>query len=246
MSKNVLLCALGIVLGFAVGFFITNAVTRPGAYVASPRPAASDGTAGPLKPEQMGGDLPPGHPSVDGGAQSDAPASAASTSSEAQTAMDKADRSPKDFQAQVEAAQVFYGLRDYDKATLYLDRALSIKGNDFDALVLMGNTKYDDKDFAGAATFYERALAAKPDSPDVRTDLGNTYFNRGDYDRAIEEYRKSVAHDPNHLNSWRNIAAAALQKGDKAAATEAVEQLARLAPQSEETESFRQQLARMP
>ncbi|MDT5155999.1 MAG: hypothetical protein QOH51_356 [Acidobacteriota bacterium] len=246
MSKNVLLCALGIILGFAVGFFITNAVTKPVASVASTRPASSNGTAGPLKPEEMGGALPPGHPAVDDGAQSDAPASAASTAPEAQAAMDKADRNPKDFQAQATAAQVFYGLHDYQKATLYLDRALAIKGNDFDALVLMGNTKYDDKDFSGAATFYERALAAKPDSPDVRTDLGNTFFNRGDYDRAIAEYRKSVAHDPNHLNSWRNIAAAALQKGDKATASEAIEQLARIAPQSEETESFRQKLARMP
>jgi tetratricopeptide (TPR) repeat protein len=245
MSKNALLCALGVVLGFVVGFFITNAVTKPGAQVASKRPA-SDAAAGPLRPEQMGGQLPPGHPSVEGGAETDGASTAAATSAEAQSAMDRADRSPKDFQAQVDAAQVFYGLHDYDKATLYLNRALAIKGNDFDALVLLGNTKYDDKDFAGAATFYERALAVKPDTPDVRTDLGNTYFNRGDYDHAIAEYRKSVAHDPNHLNSWRNIAAAALQKGDKAAATEAIEQLSRLAPQSEETESYRQRLARMP
>jgi tetratricopeptide (TPR) repeat protein len=247
MSKNVLLCALGIVLGFALGFFITNAVTNPGARVASSTRPASDGAAGPLRPEQMGGQLPPGHPAVDGGdAESEGNASAAATSAEAQTAMDKADRTPKDFQAQVDAAQVFYGLHDFGKAALYLERALAIKGNDFDTLVLMGNTKYDDKDFAGAATFYERALAVKPDSPDVRTDLGNTYFNRSDYDRAIAEYRQSVAHDPNHLNSWRNIAAAALQKGDKATAAEAVEQLSRLAPQSEETEAYRQRLAKMP
>lgn len=243
MSKNLLLCVLGIFLGFIVGFLITNAITKPGAQVAQARPAAAGGgEARALGPEQLGGELPPGHPEVPGGGAG----TAASTSAEAQGAMDKADRAPKDFQAQLEAARVFYDLHDYDKAALYADRALKIKGNDFDALVMMGNVRYDAQDFASAQTFYERALAVKPDSPDVRTDLGNTYFNRGDLDRAAVEYRKSVGIDPNHLNSWRNIAAVAFQKGDKASATEAVEQLTRLAPQSPETETFRRKLAELP
>ena len=243
MSKNLIYCVAGVVLGFAVGFFITNAVTKPGAPAAAAARTSPDGAAGPLRPEQVGGDLPPGHPDVNGGANAGA---AASTPAEAQTATDKADRAPKDFQAQFDAARVFYELHDYPKAAVYLERALAIKGNDFDALVLMGNAKYDAQDFASAETFYQRALAVKPGSPDVQTDLGNTYFNRGDYDRALAEYRKSVAQDPNHVNSWRNIAAAAFQKGDKAAAAEAVEQLSRLSPQSEELPAYRQKLSQMP
>ncbi|HEX3558142.1 MAG TPA: tetratricopeptide repeat protein [Pyrinomonadaceae bacterium] len=245
MSKNILFCALGIILGFFLGFFIINAITRPGAQVSAAR-ASTGGVAVPLKPEQMNGQLPPGHPDI-AGAAGDAPAStAASTSAEAQAAMDKADRGPKDFDAQAQAGRVFYGLQDYDKAALYLSRALAIKGNDFDTLALLGDVKYDAQDFASAATLYERALAIKPGSPDVRTDLGNTYFNRKDYDRAIAEYRKSIAIDPNHLNSWKNIAAAALQKGDRATATEAVSKLSQLDPQSPETQAYRQKLAEMP
>lgn len=243
MSKNLLLCALGVVLGFLVGFLITNAITKPVPQSAQARPSTGGGgSARPLGPDQMGGELPAGHPEIPGGGAG----SAASTSAEAQGAMDKADRAPKDFRAQLDAARVFYDLRDYDKAALYADRALKIKGGDYDALVLMGNTKYDAQDFAAAQTFYERALAVRSDSPDVRTDLGNTFFNRGDYDRAIAEYRKSVQLDPAHVNSWRNIAAASFQKGDKATAAEAVEQLTRLAPQSPETETFRRQLSQMP
>jgi tetratricopeptide (TPR) repeat protein len=247
MSKNFTLCAAGLVIGFVVGFFITNAVTKPVAVGAPASRAAAGGDARPLRPEQMDEQLPPGHPAVEGeGADGGGAGSPASTSAEAQAAMDKADRSPQDFAAQTEAARVFYGLHDYDKAALYAERALKLKGGDFDALVLMGNTRYDAKDFAAAQTFYERALAVKPASPDVRTDLGNTFFNRGEYERAVAEYRKSVALDPDHVNSWRNIAAAALQKGDKAAAEEAVTQLSRLAPQSPETEAYRQRLAQMP
>jgi Flp pilus assembly protein TadD len=250
MSKNVLLCILGVVIGFVAGFFIANSITRPGAQVAAARSTPSSefssGAAGPLKPEQMSGDLPPGHPTVGDETGGQSPSTAASTSADAQAAMDKADRSPKDFQAQFDAGKTFYQHQDYDKAALYLTRSLAIKGKDFDALVLAGNTKYDDKDFAGAANFYERALAVKPNSPDVRADLGNTYFNRKDFDRAIAEYRKAIALAPDHINSWKNIAAAAFQKRDKATATEAVEKLSALAPQSEEIEALRQQLAQMP
>jgi len=243
MSKNLLFCALGILLGFIVGFLFTNSITKPVTQAAAARTApAGGGEARPLGPDEAGGELPPGHPEVPGAGGG----TAASTSADAQGAMDKADRAPKDFQAQFEAARVFYDLKDYGKAALYLDRALKLKGSDFDALVMMGNTRYDAQDFAAAAEFYERALAVKPDSADVRTDLGNTYFNRKDFDRAIAEYRKSVRIDPNHLNSWRNIAAASIEKGDKASASEAVEQLTRLAPQSTQTEAFRRKLAELP
>ena len=244
MSRNVLTCAVGTVLGFVLGFFITNAVTKPGAPGASAR-ATSDAQAGPLRPEQVEGDLPPGHPDVDSGGAETGGGSAASVSAAAQTAMDKADRAPGDFGAQLDAARVFYQQRDYERAALYGGRALAVKSDDFDALTLVGNARYDAQDFAAAAGFYERALALRPDSPDVRTDLGNTYFNRKDYDRAVAEYRKSVALDPNHLNSWKNMAAAAVQKRDKALLTEAVEHLSNLAPQSEETEAYRQKLSEL-
>lgn len=248
MSKNFLICALGIALGFVLGFFITNAVAPPPAPASSTSArAAADSQAGPLRPEQVSGELPQGHPPVgDDAGDADEGGSAASTSSEAQAAMDKADRAPKEFQPQLDAARVFYGLHDYDKAALYGNRALALKSNDLDALTLLGNAKYDARDFEAAATFYERALAVRPDSADVRTDLGNTYFNRGDYDRAVAEYRKSVKIDPDHLNSWKNLAAAALRKRDKALLSEAVEQLSRIAPQSEDAESYRQQLSQMP
>lgn len=242
MSKNVLFCAVGLALGFVIGFFIANAITRPAAPVAAPR-ASSDGVARPLDPSQTSGELPPGHPDVGGGG-SIGSGSPASTSAEAQAAMDKADRSPQDFEAQVGAANVFYRMGDYGKSALYFERALKLKPKDFGALVGMGNAKYDADDFTAAAGFYERALAVKPDSPDVRTDYGNTFFMRQppDYARAIAEYRKSVAIDPNHVNSWKNVAAAALRLKDREVAGEAIEKLAALDPQNPDLPALRQSL----
>jgi len=251
MSKNILYCTLGIVLGFVIGFFVANSLTRPGAQVVAANTTsapASDGAAGPLKPEQMGGALPLGHPEVGGSGEAEGGGSAASTSPEAQSAMDKADRGAKDFEAQADAARVFYKLNDFDKASLYAGRALALQPKDFETLVLAGNAKYDAGDFAGAALFYERALEIKPASPDVRTDLGNTFFNRQpqDFARAIAEYRKSVAIDPGHEFSWKNMAAAALNVGDKATARDAVERLAALNPQNPELEDLRRKLEALP
>lgn len=251
MSKNILYCTLGIVLGFVIGFFVANALTRPGIQVASNNTTsapASNGAAGPLKPEQMGGALPLGHPEVGGGGEAEGGGAAAATSPEAQSAMDRADRNAKDFEAQADAAQVFYKLNDFDKASLYAGRALALQPKDFDALTLAGNAKYDAGDFAGAASFYERALEIKPASPDVRTDLGNTFFNRQppDFARAITEYRKSVAIDPGHEFSWKNMAAAALNLRDKATARDAVERLAALNPQNPELEDLRRKLEALP
>lgn len=247
MTKNILFSIIGIVLGFIIGFTIANSLTKPEARTATTR-ASADGSPRPLAPGQSSGELPPGHPDISGD-ESVANAggvTAASSSPKAQAAMDRADRSPKDFDAQMEAAQVFYNLSDYSKSAIYLDRALAIKPKEYEALVLMGNTKYDDGKFDEAASFYERALAVNAQSPDVRTDLGNTFFKRQDYRRALAEYRKSIAIDPNHVNSWKNIAIAALNLQDKATANEAVDRLSALDPQSPELPAIRQKLSQLP
>ncbi len=249
MSKNLIYCTLGIVLGFLVGFFVANSLTRPGAQVAATTAAADTapvGEARPLKPEEMGGDLPSNHPPVGGATEGGG--SAAATSPEAQSAMDKADRAPKDFAAQLEAARVFSKLRDLEKAALYGERAVGLQPKNFDALVVLGNAKYDAGDFDAAETFYGRALEVEPNSPDVRTDYGNTFFNRrpADFKRAIAEYRKSVAIDPAHETSWKNIAAAALNLGDKATAAEAIGRVAALNPQNPELADMRAKLETLP
>jgi tetratricopeptide (TPR) repeat protein len=254
MSKNILLCVIGLALGFGVGFFLANKVTgslpaAPAAAANAPR-AAPD-SAPPLDPNQAGAPLPPGHPDINsttaGGTDAN-PNGVAATNAEAQSAMEAADRKPKDFDLQMNAATVFYKLKAYDKAALYLGRAVELKPKDTDALVALGNTKYDAGDFLAAATFYERALAVQPQNPDVQTDLGNTYFQRQppDYRRAIEEYRKTVKIDPRHEKAWQNIAAAAMQLGDKATAREAVQQLASVNPANPTLAALRTRVEEMP
>lgn len=253
MSKNILLCVIGLTLGFGVGFFLANKIT--GSIPAAP-PAASNAasapadSAPPLDPTQAGAPLPPGHPDINSAAAAanSNPNGVAATNADAQAAMEAADRKPKDFDLQMNAATIFYKLKAFDKAALYLQRAIDTKPRDFDALSAMGNTKYDAGDFVAAALFYERALAVQPQNADVQTDLGNTYFQRQppDFRRAIEEYRKTLKIDPRHEKALQNIAAAALQLGDKTVASEAIEQLAAVNPNNQYLEGLRSSVAALP
>lgn len=256
MNKNILLCVVGLALGFGVGFFLANkvaggvaAVPTNASQASAPR-AASD-SAPPLDPNQAGAPLPPGHPDVSNATASGEnanPNGVAATNAEAQAAMEAADRKPKDFDLQMNAATTFYKLKAFDKATLYLERAIELKPKDTDALIALGNTKYDAGDFVAAATFYERALVIQPQNTEAQTDLGNTYFQRQppDFKRAIEEYRKTVQINPRHEKAWQNIAAAALQLGDKTIAREAIEELSKVNPNNQYLEGLRANLESRP
>jgi Tfp pilus assembly protein PilF len=247
MTRNLMFCVLGLVLGFAVGVFLANKmVAAPSVQtVAAGTTQEADGTAPPLDPSQTTGQLPPGHPDIGAADGQSAPAA---SDADAQQAMAAADAKPKEFDLQMNAAAIFYKAGDYDKAELYLQRALEAKPKDVDALTAMGNTKYDKGDFNSAADYYQRVLVIQPQNADVQTDLGNAYFRRTppDYQRAIAEYRKTLAIDPQHEKALQNIAAAALQLKDKETARKALDQLAGVNPNNAALASMRTSLNELP
>ncbi len=238
MTKNILYSLAGVLLGFFIGFTIANFSGRPRLGTTT---AVNTSAGRPVDPAQAGGTLPPGHPNLnDGGGAG----SAAASSAQAQAAMDAADRNPQDFTAQIRAAATFYQVEAFDKAELYLNRALALKPDDPDALTGMGHTKYDTGDYVGAATYYEKILAQRPTDADVRADLGSTYARRTppDYDRAIAEYRKALEIDPRHEQALARLADVSLSKGDKATARDAIDKLASVNPSSPVLSTLRSNL----
>jgi tetratricopeptide (TPR) repeat protein len=249
-TRNLLFCLGGLLLGFGLGFFLANRLDT-GAPASDQVSSINVKTAPPLDPTQDAGPLPPGHPDINGAAPGGPPANpegAAATSQEAQAAMEAADAKPSDFALQMSAAATFYKLRALDKAALYLGRALKLKPQDPDALLEMGNVKYDTGDFTSAADFYTRSLAADPANADARTDLGNTYFQRDppDYRRAIEEYRRALQIDPRHELTLQNLASAAINLKDKAAARDAIDQLSSVNPSNPMLSALRSSADSLP
>lgn len=260
-SRNLLFCLAGLVLGFSVGFVLANQIVPAGGRAPAeaaaptesqaPSAASAPGSAGPIDPTQAGGPLPAGHPDINSLASDGSPADpngVAATNVDAQKAMEAADAKAGDFKLQLAAAETFYRLKAYDKATLYLDRAVKLRPRDAAALALAGHARYDAGDFPAAAAFYERALSVEPNNADVRADLGNTYTKRQppDLRRAVEEYRKAIKANPRHEIALQNMASVAAQLGDKAAAREAVEQLSAANPANPTLPALRSAVEAIP
>ncbi len=243
--KNFIFCTLGIVAGFFIGFLVANTMSQPSLTTQGGKASAGRPAQTASEPATMGGELPPDHPDISALQGNDSPAA---NSGEAQSAMEAADRNPRDFDAQLKAAEIFYAQGDLQKAELYAGRATDIRPEEAKALVLLGNAKYDRRDFVGAAAFYERALEKIPNDPNVRTDFGNTFFLREppDLDRAVSEYRKSLQSNPRHEQSWLNLASASIQKKDKQTALGALKQLEAINPQSPSLSTLRQNAEALP
>lgn len=241
MTKNILYSLSGLLLGSILGFFIANFGGRSRLAASMTTASAENSSTRSLNHSNEGGQLPPGHPSIN--STGDA-GGASSTSAQAQEAMDEADRNPQDFTAQIRAAAIFFQLVSYDKATLYLNRSLALKPDDPDALTGMGQTKFETGDYTSAATYFEKVLAQHPNDADLRADLANTYAKRTppDYERALAEYRKALEIDPKNESALEGVANSALRKGDKATARDAVDKLAAVNPSNPALSSLRSQL----
>jgi tetratricopeptide (TPR) repeat protein len=220
MNKdNVLFCAAGLLLGLIVGFFAANAINQN---------VATVGSAAVQQPAS--GSLPPGHPAIPG--NSAAGAGPGGSAAEVQSAIDKAKQDPKDFDAQMKAAELFYQIQRYDGAIEYLTKANQLRPDDVEVITNLGNVNFDAEHYPEAEKWYVASLAKKPDNLDVRTDLGLTFIFRSDpnYDRAIEEFKRVLATDPSHVQALQNLTVAYTKKGDAANAKSTLSRLEQADP----------------
>lgn len=208
-KENILFGAVGLLAGLIIGFMATNSMNKNSVGVIS----AAD--------MKQNSNIPPGHPEIPGaGGTTGAPGA---MSPEVQAAIEKAKQSPNDFDAQTQAADMYYKIERFDEAIALLKRANQLRPDDREIVVQLGNANFDGNHFDEAEKWYIQALAKKPDDVSVRTDLGLTFVFREppNYDRAIQEFTKSLETDPNHVQTLQNLTVAYTKKGDsiKAAAT---------------------------
>src|SRR5215468_5618281 len=216
-KENALFGVIGLLLGLIVGFYFANSVNQ-GAVLASTSGATQQATSG---------NLPPGHPNVSGNNQT-------GSMPETQAVIDKAKQNPTDFQAQLDAAELYYQIQRLDGAIEFLKKANELQPDNYDVMVQLGNANFDADRYEVAEKWYAAALAKKPDQPDVRTDYGLTFMFREkpDYDRAIEEFNKTLVADPKHEQALQNLTVAYTKKGDATRAKGSLEKLSQVAPTS--------------
>jgi tetratricopeptide (TPR) repeat protein len=190
--ENILFAIIGLLLGFIVGFMFASSMAQKNAM----QPATA-------------GALPADHPPVGGQAQGQNAPNPQAMQAQVQATIEKARNEPQNFDAQIQAADLYYQIQRYDQALEYLLKANTLKPTDYKAVVLLGMVNLDAQHFDQAEKWYRAAMKMKSD--DVMVLAG--------------------------------LAATTLQKGDAKAAEDAIAQLEKVDPNSEDLPQFRTKLA---
>jgi tetratricopeptide (TPR) repeat protein len=221
--ENILFGVVGLLLGYVIAFHLVVHInqTRPG------------GGSGPL---------PEGHPALaDGGGGG---VDSQRLKSAADAAAREADDAPKDFDAQVRAAEAYIQASGFDDAAGFLVRANTLRPDDYNTLVKLGTVYSAASRFDEAERWYKAALDKNPSDLDARSELALTYFMRTppDSDRAVAELRRNLEADPEHIPSLHNLTLMLLEtkRFDEAAAT--LDKLEKIKPDYEQLPQLRAEI----
>lgn len=204
MSRDSFLFGIiGLLAGLIIGFMIANSINQNAVKTAVATPTGSS--------MPSNSNIPPGHPDIGGGTSG---GTSGGMQPEVAAAIEKAKNSPDDYDAQVDAAMMYYRIRRFDEAIEHLTRANKLKPGEYETIVNLGNAYFDSDKFVDAEKYYSQALARKPTDANVRTDLGLTYVFREppDFDRAIAEFQRALAEQPKHIQALQNITVAYIKK----------------------------------
>lgn len=192
--ENILFAIIGLLLGFIVGFMFASSMSQKAA----------------MQPATAGTALPADHPPVAGAGagQQNAPDPQA-MQAQVQASLEKARNEPQNFEAQIQAADLYYQIQRFDQAIEYLLKANQLKPTDYRTVVLLGMVNLD----------------------------------AGHYDTAEKWYRAAMKIKSDDVMVLAGLAATTLQKGDAKAAEDAIAQLEKVDPTSQDLPQFRDKLA---
>lgn len=109
--------------------------------------------------------------------------------------------------------------------------------------VELANLYFDAEKYDDAIKWYGEALKLTPDDVNVSTDLGVCYYYTNQPDKALEQFDKSLKLDPRHTKTLLNVGIVkAFGKQDLAGATEAWQQVLKIAPDSPEGQAAKRAL----
>jgi tetratricopeptide (TPR) repeat protein len=111
------------------------------------------------------------------------------------------------------------------------------------ARVQLGNLYFDAERYDDAIMWYGEALKREPRDVNVSTDLGVCYYYTNQPDKALAQFEKSLALDPKHAKTLLNVGIVrAFGKQDLDGASQAWQQVIKLAPDSPEGQAAKRAL----
>jgi tetratricopeptide (TPR) repeat protein len=184
--ENLLFAIIGILLGFIVGFMFASSMSQK---MMMPQTAST---------QQM----PADHPAVGGQGGTDPQA----VREQVTASLEKARTEPKNFEAQIEAARLYYQIQRYDQAIEFLVKANQIRPTDYETVRMLGVMNLDAGHYDTAVKWYQTAMEMKSDDVMVLAGLTHATLLKGDAKAAEDAIAKLEKVDPNaeDLPGFRN------------------------------------------
>lgn len=157
--ENLLFAVIGLLLGFIVGFmFASSRATQ-------------------MQMASATQNLPADHPPI--GAQSGGMDPAAMRE-QVTAQIAKARNEPQNFDAQVQAANLFWQINRYDQAIEFLLKANKLKPTDYETVVTLGLVNLDAGHYDQAETWYRAAIKMRSDDERTAAGLAAATLGKGD------------------------------------------------------------------
>ncbi|HEX8288590.1 MAG TPA: tetratricopeptide repeat protein [Pyrinomonadaceae bacterium] len=195
-KQSVLIGAVCLIIGLAIGFFTANSINRNALIQ---QPITQNQPNAPFINQPVNAQNQPG-----------------GMLSDVQGKLEKANNEPENFAAQMNAGDLYAQIGRYDKAFEFYERGVKLDPNNFQANVQLANAYFDSRQFENAEKYYSKALEINPKDVNARTDLGTTFVERQnpDYQRAIKEFQTVLEINPNHEPTLYNLGVAHYRMGD--------------------------------
>jgi tetratricopeptide (TPR) repeat protein len=178
--ENILFAIIGILLGFIVGFMLASSMSQKQAM------QASMGTQA----------MPADHPPV--GAQGTPDPQA--VRERVTASLDKARNEPQNFEAQIEAANLYYQIQRYDDAIEFLLKANQLKPTDYRTVTLLGMVNLDAGHYDTAEKWYRTAMKMKSDDVMVLSGLAAATLEKRDAKAAEDAIAQLEKVSPNSVD----------------------------------------------
>lgn len=260
-QQNFLIIGAALLIGLAVGFFVTNQINRR---------ELETLRAETVRLRALSAE--PNTNAANNSGAANATAFSDLSDEEIRTAIARADAEPDNIDLQAKLGRSIYlvsvetnRLDFLPDITRMLERVRKARPEDFETLMMLGdcqtiearsriektptdnpNKRLDiNRQLARARDYYEQAARLKPDSVEARTRLGLTYFFESPPQaaRAIEEYQKALQIDSQHQPTLQNLAAAQIELKQFDEAQRTIEQISRVNAQNTGLPTLRAKLA---
>jgi tetratricopeptide (TPR) repeat protein len=177
--ENLLFAIIGILFGFIVGFMFASTMSQKST---STIPATA----------VAGQNLPADHPPVG----ANAAGNPAGMQQEVMASIEKARSEPKNFDAQLKAAQLYYQIQRYDQAIEFLLKANQLQPTNYQTVAGLGMVNLDAGHYDVAEKWYRAAIKMKPDDVMVLSGLCAATLQKGDANAAQDAIAKLEKVDP--------------------------------------------------